>query len=126
MRLDATEDVVLADRVQIEQAIVNLGRNAVEAMGRSPERKLTISTSLESGMIRTDVADTGTGLAASGAAELFVPFTSTKTNGLGVGLSISRSIIEAHYGSIWAEPNPGGGAKFSFTLPLARLERGGM
>ena len=51
-----------------------------------------------------------------------MPFTSTKSNGLGVGLSISRSIIEAHYGTIWAEANPGGGAKFSFTLPLARLE----
>ena len=73
-------------------------------------------------MIRTDVADTGPGLTSTASSELFVPFTSSKKNGLGVGLSISRSIIEAHYGTIWAEPNPGGGAKFSFTLPLARLE----
>jgi two-component system CheB/CheR fusion protein len=123
LRLDAAEDAVLADRVQIEQAIVNLSRNAIEAMsGQEGERKLTISTSLENDMIRTDITDTGTGVSPSAYAELFVPFTSTKATGLGVGLSISRSIIEAHYGSIWAEANPGGGAKFSFTLPLARLE----
>jgi signal transduction histidine kinase len=76
-------------------------------------------------MIRIEVSHIWTGRAASSFVELFVPFTSTKATGLGVGLSISRSIIEAHYGSIWAEANPGGGAKFSFTLPLARLESAG-
>ena len=122
LNLDAAEDKVLADRVQIEQAMVNLMRNAIEAMEESKERRLTISTSLEDGMIRADFADSGHGLTASANSDLFVPFTSTKSNGLGVGLSISRSIIEAHYGTIWAEANPGGGAKFTFTLPLARLE----
>ncbi len=122
LHLDAAEDKVLADRVQIEQAMVNLMRNAIEAMEESQERRLDISTSLENGMIRADVADTGSGLSASANSELFVPFASTKTNGLGVGLSISRSIIEAHYGTIWAQANPGGGARFSFTLPLARLD----
>ncbi|MBV9287539.1 MAG: PAS domain S-box protein, partial [Hyphomicrobiales bacterium] len=122
LRLDAAEDTVLADRIQIEQAILNLMRNAIEAMSDTPERRLTLSTALEDGMIRTDVADTGPGVTLSTRAELFVPFTSTKTEGLGIGLSISRSIIEAHYGTIWADANPGGGARFSFTLPLARFE----
>jgi two-component system, chemotaxis family, CheB/CheR fusion protein len=125
LSLDAAEDKVLADRVQIEQAMVNLIRNAIEAMTDSPERKVVISTSLDNGMIRADVSDTGGGLPESVNAELFTPFVSTKWSGLGVGLSISRSIIEAHYGKIWAEANPGGGAKFNFTLPLARLENAG-
>ena len=123
LHLSADEDDVLADRVPIEQALLNLIRNAIEAMEDSRDRKLTISTSLQDGMIRTEVADRGPGLTLSAQADLFVPFTSTKSTGLGVGLSISRSIVEAHYGSIWAEANPGGGAKFCFTLPLARVER---
>jgi two-component system, chemotaxis family, CheB/CheR fusion protein len=125
LHLDASEDEVLADRVQIEQAIFNLVRNAIEAMTDAPQKKLTISTAVADGMIRVDFSDTGRGLPASANAELFVPFSTTKSNGLGVGLSISRSIIEAHYGTIWAEPNPGGGAKFCFTLPLARFENAG-
>ena len=125
LHLDASEDEVLADRVQIEQAIFNLVRNAIEAMTDATERKVVISTSLEDGMIRADVSDTGGGLPDSANADLFTPFSSTKSNGLGVGLSISRSIIEAHYGTIWAEANPAGGAKFCFTLPLARLESAG-
>ena len=74
-------------------------------------------------MIRAEVSDTGKGLPVRPRRICSRPSASTKSNGLGVGLSISRSIIEAHYGTIWAEPNPGGGAKFSFTLPLARLEK---
>ena len=121
--LDAAEDLVLADSVHIEQAMLNLMRNAVEAMEQAKVRKLTISTALQDGMIRTEVVDTGHGLPEQANADLFTPFTSTKATGLGVGLSISRSIIESHYGTIWAEANAGGGAKFCFTLPLARLER---
>jgi len=82
-------------------------------------RKLSISTSVDHDMIRADVADTGCGLSASAYSDLFMPFTSTKSSGLGVGLSITRSIVEAHYGMIWADAKPGGGAMFSFTLPLA-------
>ena len=123
LMLNAAEDLVLADRVQIEQAMVNIVRNAIEAMNQSSERKLVISTALEDGMIRAEFADTGAGLSSSANAGLFVPFTSSKSTGLGVGLSISRSIIEAHYGTIWAEANPGGGSRFCFTLPLARFER---
>ena len=122
LSLEAADDRVFADKVQIEQALVNLMRNAVDAMEQSPVRKLSVSTWLDGDMIRTDVADTGCGLPASTHAELFMPFNSTKSSGLGVGLSISRSIIEAHYGMIWAEDNSGGGARLSFTLPLARLE----
>ncbi len=125
LHLDAAEDAVLADPIQIEQAIFNLVRNGIEAMTDLPERKLTVSTSLDDGMIRAEISDTGRGLPELAKADLFAPFNSTKETGLGVGLSISRSIIEAHYGSIWAEANPGGGAKFSFTLPLARLENAG-
>ena len=124
--LNAADDTVLADKVQIEQALVNLMRNAFDAMDEFRERTLTIATGLENGMIRTEVSDTGYGLSESSNSDLFVPFTSTKKNGLGVGLSISRSIIEAHYGIIWAEANPGGGAKFCFTLPLAKLENAGI
>ena len=125
LHLDAAEDEVLADRIQIEQAIFNLVRNAIEAMTDFLERKVVISTSLDEGMIRAEFSDTGRGLPDTSGVDLFAPFSSTKSNGLGVGLSISGSIIEAHYGTIWAAANPGGGAKFCFTLPLARLENAG-
>jgi two-component system sensor kinase FixL len=73
-------------------------------------------------MIRTDVADTGPGLSLELEDNLFEPFTTSKTHGLGVGLSISRSIIEEHHGRLWVESNPGGGMVFSFVLPLADAE----
>ena len=114
----AENDEILADRVQIQQVIVNLMRNAVEAMDGAPRRELLLSTSAADGYARLDVADTGHGL-KDGAGALFEPFRSTKATGMGIGLSISRSIVEAHGGRIWAEPNPQGGAIFSFTLPLA-------
>jgi two-component system sensor kinase FixL len=114
----AENDEVLADRVQIQQVIVNLMRNAVEAMEGAPRRELSLSTSAADGYARLDVADTGHGL-KDGAGALFQPFRSSKASGMGIGLSISRSIVEAHGGRIWAEPNPRGGAIFSFTLPLA-------
>ncbi|WP_245258474.1 sensor histidine kinase [Methylosinus sp. LW4] len=114
----AENDEVLADRVQIQQVIVNLMRNAVEAMDGAPRRELSLSTSAADGYARLDVADTGHGL-KDGASALFQPFRSSKASGMGIGLSISRSIVEAHGGRIWAEPNPHGGAIFSFTLPLA-------
>lgn len=120
LRLDAERDLVFADRVQIRQVVANLIRNAIEAMAATPERELTISTSTDaSGGIRTDVADTGPGLSPAVRDDLFAPFVTTKSGGMGVGLAISRGIIEAHEGAIWAEPNPGGGTVFSFRLPLA-------
>jgi two-component system, LuxR family, sensor kinase FixL len=120
LNLDAKDDRVLADRIQIQQVIVNLKRNAIEAMSGSTKRQLTISTSLtEDGMIRTDIVDTGPGFMEDGKKHLFEPFMSNKAHGMGVGLTISRSIVEAHYGELWGEPNPEGGAILSFTLPLA-------
>jgi PAS domain S-box-containing protein len=120
LNLNAEDDRVLADRIQIQQVIVNLKRNAIEAMSASTKRQLTISTSLtKDGMIRTDIVDTGAGFMEDGKNHLFEPFMSNKAHGMGVGLTISRSIVEAHYGELWGEPNPDGGAILSFTLPLA-------
>lgn len=126
LKLGASDDRVLADKVQIRQVLGNLIRNAVDAMKGSALRELTISTSMtDEGSIRTDVADTGAGLPPAIQADLFQPFTTTKAGGMGVGLSISHTIIDAHYGRLWAEPNPGGGAIFSFTLPLAEAAAAG-
>ncbi|MFO1102376.1 MAG: ATP-binding protein [Methylocystis sp.] len=118
--LAALPDMVVINKVQIQQVVVNLKRNAVEAMQNCERREMRVSTRLIDGnLIRADVADTGPGLPEEVKARLFGQFTTTKPHGLGVGLSISRSIIEAHKGKIWAEPNPGGGVVFSFVLPLA-------
>ncbi len=123
LELNAKNDSVLADRVQIKQVLANLIRNATEAMRPSAERKLSISTSsIEQDMIRVDIADTGSGFQPGVIEHLFEPFRTTKSSGMGIGLSISRMIVEAHYGKIWAEPNPDGGAIFSFTLPLVNTE----
>lgn len=120
LRLDAECDAVMADKVQIRQVLTNLIRNAIEAMDASAERELTIVTSTDaSGGIRTDVIDTGCGIPPAVRDELFAPFITSKSGGMGVGLAISHAIIEAHRGAIWAEPNPGGGTIFSFKLPLA-------
>jgi PAS domain S-box-containing protein len=125
LRLEAAQDRVLADNVQIEQALVNLIRNGIDAIGASSRREVTIGTSLVDGDIQTEVIDSGPGLALANESELFEPFNSTKTGGLGVGLSITRSIIEAHHGRISAENIAGGGAKFTFTLPLDGSDGGG-
>ncbi|BAV63249.1 PAS domain-containing sensor histidine kinase [Sphingobium cloacae] len=115
--LDPDATPVLADRVQIEQVLVNLIRNAAEAMAESPTRELTIATGLEGpAMVRVTIADTGPGLDAEVAAQLFQAFLSTKTEGMGLGLSICRTIVEAHGGKIWVENPPGGGTRFHFTL----------
>ncbi len=116
--LQALDDKVLADRVQIHQVLANLIRNAKEAMAASARRELTISTFSSGTEIRLDVADTGPGLREEMKESLFEPFTTTKAEGMGVGLAISRAIIEAHDGKIWAAANPDGGATFSCTLPL--------
>ena len=119
VQLAAPKSSVIADRVQLKQVLVNLIRNAKESMLEGERRELTISTWLSSQQtIRVDVADTGAGLAEIVKADLFEPFMTTKKGGLGVGLSISREIIEAHYGKIWAEANPSGGTTMSFTVPL--------
>jgi two-component system, LuxR family, sensor kinase FixL len=120
LQLNSEEDVVLADRVQIELVLMNLIRNAIEAIGASERREIVIWTSSGGIDVRVNIADNGVGLSEKVNSSLFEPFTTTKVNGMGVGLSICRAIIEAHRGRIWAESNPKGGAIFGFTLPLAR------
>ena len=122
-KFDHRSPLVLADRVQIQQVLVNLIRNAVEAMASCWRRQLTICSRRRSdGMVEVSIADTGTGVAPEIVEQLFQPFVSTKREGMGLGLSISRTIVEAHGGRMWAEPNKGGGAVFRFTLPQADPE----
>jgi two-component system sensor kinase FixL len=112
------DDLVLVDRVQIQQVLLNLIRNAMEAMQELPHGRLTISAiRREAGFIEVIVSDSGPGLAPEVAARLFEPFVSTKATGMGVGLSISRTIVEAHEGRIWADASPYGGTSFHFSLP---------
>jgi len=116
-RLDPAVDLVLVDKIQIQQVLLNLVRNAIEAMEDAPLRELTISArAIDAENAVIGVADTGTGIAPEVADQLFKPFTTTKAAGMGVGLSICRTIIEAHGGKIWVEPDPGGGTAFYFTL----------
>ncbi|MEZ6024048.1 MAG: ATP-binding protein [Hyphomonadaceae bacterium] len=111
---------MLVDRVQIQQVILNLVRNAIDAMIDHPRRDLLVATSAaDGGMAMVSVTDSGPGIDEGAAARLFQPFVTTKAQGMGVGLSISRTIVESHGGRIWAEPNPDGGAIFRFTLRLA-------
>lgn len=109
---------VIVDKVQIQQVLLNLIRNALEAMDASEERTLTVEAAAADGMVTVTVADTGPGLAAEVAQNLFQPFTTTKARGMGLGLSICRSIIEAHGGRIWASPRSSGGTNFAFTVPF--------
>jgi two-component system sensor kinase FixL len=123
LSLDPAADSVFADRVQIQQVLLNLIRNGIDAMEDQPRRELVISSDLtEEGTARISVADSGSGIADDVLEKLFQPFMTTKPQGMGVGLSISRSIIEAHGGRIWAEANPRGGTIFRFTLPPADQE----
>jgi two-component system sensor kinase FixL len=118
--LDSACDLVVADRVQIQQVLVNLFRNALEAMVPSAHRELIASNKqVADDMVEIAVSDTGQGFSGNALANLFQPFFTTKEAGMGVGLSISRTIIETHGGRMWAETNQSGGATFRFTLPAA-------
>ena len=98
-------------------------RNAIEAMQETTRRELTISTAEQPDeMVEISIADTGPGIAPEIAAQLFQPFVTSKPQGMGVGLSISRTIVEAHGGRLWAEPNPGGGTIFRLTLKVLSKE----
>jgi two-component system sensor kinase FixL len=123
---DPSVDQVLADKVQIQQVLLNLMRNAIEAMEKSEQRQLTVATNaVENDMLRISVSDTGSGIAPEIAAQLFQPFVTTKRHGMGVGLSISRTIVEAHGGEIWIEANAGGGTIFHLTLQTVKDEEVG-
>lgn len=119
VRLITADDLsILADRVQIQQVLLNLIRNAIEAMEDRPVRHLTIESRLDASMVVFAVADTGPGIDAAIEAELFQPFVTTKQEGMGIGLSVCRTIVEAHGGRLWVEENPGGGCIFLFTIPV--------
>jgi FixJ family two-component response regulator len=113
------------DPVHIEQVLLNLLRNGIEAMEGTENvvRRITVCTSQSSEeQLQVSVRDTGPGLSANDYSRAFEPFYTTKSDGMGMGLAISRSIIEAHVGRLWAEAGAGGGAAFCFTLPITRMQ----
>lgn len=117
VRLNADGDKVLIDRIQIQQVILNLVRNAIEAMAESPVRRLRISSKkADDGFVEVIVDDSGPGLPPELAHQLFQPFISTKAEGMGLGLSICHTIVNAHGGRIWSDRSKLGGTAFHFTL----------
>jgi PAS domain S-box-containing protein len=122
VRPQLTDDLplVIGDRVQLQQVILNLLRNAAEAMGEVHDRarELTVRTEREgSDRVRVTVRDTGSGVDPGSMDTLFDAFYTTKSGGMGIGLSVSRSIVERHHGRLWVEPNEGPGATFAFSIP---------
>jgi two-component system sensor kinase FixL len=117
LSLDPDADLVFVDRIQVQQVLVNLIRNAIDAMVESPVRSLSIRTNRgREAHVEVTVEDTGSGISETIAPQLFQPFVTSKQSGMGIGLSICRTIIEAHGGRIWFEPAANGGTAFHFTL----------
>jgi len=113
---------VRGDQVHMDQVLLNLMLNGMDSLNGAPpaERRLVLSARrLDDGFVQVSVKDCGTGIAADKLGQVFEPFYTTKTAGIGMGLAISRTIVEAHGGHIWAENNPDKGATFYFTLPIA-------
>jgi len=123
-QLGESMPAVEADRVQLQQVLLNLCMNGIEAMHETDanQRQLTVQTVVSNGSVLTAVSDRGMGIELAKAEQLFKPFHTTKANGMGMGLAISRSIIESFGGKLWAESNAGGGAIFSFSLPAGSQE----
>lgn len=113
--------LVIGDRVQLQQVLLNLMVNGMDAMSTvaPSDRLLTIRSRPEATHVLVTVSDTGIGLTSGAAGRMFEPFYTTKPDGMGMGLAISRSIVEAHGGRLWAEPNPDAGVTFVFTVPTA-------
>ena len=116
--------VVEADRVQLQQVLLNLAMNGIEAMHETDanRRRLTVRTAMSDGSVLAAVSDRGVGIDPAKAEQLFKPFHTTKASGMGMGLAISRSIVESFGGKLWAESNADGGAIFSFSLPAKSQE----
>ena len=128
LRLAPDLPLVLGDRVELQQVVLNLILNGIEAMSAITDRarQLTITSSQTNAeQVLVAVQDSGVGMNSELTRHIFEPFVTTKPNGLGMGLSISRTILEAHGGRLWAEPNEGLGAKLQFTLPVAKGSNNG-
>ena len=122
--LDSEAPHIVANRIEIQQVLINLMRNALEAMAGMDRRKLWVTTTLRRpDLVEFAVADSGPGIAADMAERIFEPFVTTKRDGMGIGLSICRSIIEAHGSHLQFEPNLDGGTIFHFTLPAVLPDR---
>ena len=116
---------VHVNRIQIQQVVVNLVRNAIDAMAETEQKILTVETGMaDDDMIGIAVGDTGHGIAEDMEDRLFQPFVSGKSQGMGIGLSICRSIVEAHGGTIWLDSNSARGARIRFTVPVDHREGG--
>jgi signal transduction histidine kinase len=121
LELDPELPLVLGDRVQLQQVVLNLAMNALDAMSQSDgaTRILSVGAHQDGNHAKVSVCDTGPGIAPEHQESVFAPFFTTKTTGLGVGLAISKSIVESHGGQLWLHSEPGLGAAFQFTVPLA-------
>jgi signal transduction histidine kinase len=127
--LELADDLptITGDRIQLQQVLLNLLRNACDAMAEVHDRprRLSICTEREGDdRVRVRVRDTGVGVDPQSINEVLDAFYTTKRDGMGIGLSVSRSIVDRHQGRLWAEPNDGPGATFSFSIPRAPMDAG--
>jgi two-component system sensor kinase FixL len=123
VRLQPSGLLVLVDKIQVQQVLFNLLRNGIEAMQHQSRRVLGIAAALsDEEMVEISLRDSGRGLLPDIREKLFQPFVTTKEDGMGVGLSVCKTIVEAHAGRLWAEDNPGGGTVFRFTVRYAGVQ----